>query len=62
MTEADLQRFRHLAAQIAGPDPQDWQWIGRHMSQRLFGITEVRAKEYALRYGGFASKMERTEQ
>jgi hypothetical protein len=35
----------------------DWQWIGPHMSQRMLGITEKRAKEYAARHGGEAKKM-----
>lgn len=37
--------------------PQDWQWIGRYMSQRHFGITEARAKELERRHGGVASQM-----
>ena len=35
----------------------DWQWIGPHMSQRMFGITEKRAKEYAAKHGGKAEQM-----
>lgn len=58
MNQAQLQAFRDLAAQIAGPAPQDWEWVGRHMSQRMFGITEKRAREYAERHGGVARKME----
>ena len=42
---------------MAGPEPQNWQWIGPYMSQRMFGITEKRAKEYAARHGGEAMKM-----
>jgi hypothetical protein len=38
--------------------PTDWQWIGPHMSQRMFGITEARAKDYEARFGGRAEKME----
>ncbi len=58
MNDATLQAFRHIADTMAGPEPQDWQWIGEHMSQRMFGITESRAKAYAERHGGEASKME----
>ena len=57
MNDATLQGFRDIAAQMF-PEPRDWQWIGRWMSQRMFGITERRAKEYARIYGGEASKME----
>lgn len=57
MNNATLQAFRNIADQMAGPDAQDWQWIGAHMSQRMFGITEKRAKEYAERHGGKAEKM-----
>lgn len=58
MNATQLQVFRDLAAQMAGPAPQDWQWIGKYMSQRMFGITEARAKDYAQHYGGEARKME----
>ena len=47
-----------LAAAMAGPAPQDWEWIGKFMSQRMIGITEARAKEFAARHGGEARKME----
>jgi hypothetical protein len=57
MNDAILSQFRTLAAQLAGPEPQDWQWIGPHMSQRMFGITEARAKAYAERHGGTAKRM-----
>jgi hypothetical protein len=53
----DLNTFRQIADQMAGA-PQDWQWIGQHLSQRMFGVTEQRAKAYAARHGGVASKME----
>lgn len=56
MTDATLQAFRDLAAAMQ-TEPTDWQWIGAHMSQRMFGITEARAKHYAEVYGGTASKM-----
>lgn len=58
MNSAQLETFRDLAATLAGPEPQDWQWIGKHMSQRMFGITEKRARDYAARHGGAATKME----
>lgn len=57
MNDATLQGFRMIADVMAGPEPQDWQWIGQHMSQRMFGITEKRAKENAARYGGDARRM-----
>jgi hypothetical protein len=53
MNYATLEAFRTIAAQMQ-TEPQDWQWIGKHMSQRMFGITEKRAKEYAARHGGNA--------
>jgi hypothetical protein len=56
MNDATLNAFRqiHEAMQT---EPTNWQWIGPHMSQRMFGITEPRAKAYAERHGGTASKM-----
>lgn len=59
MNDATLQGFRDLADAMAGPEPRDWEWVGAHMSQRMFGITERRAKDYAETYGGVARKMER---
>src|SRR5262249_27589061 len=39
-------------------EPTDWQWIGLHMMPGpLYDITEARAKAYAERHGGTASKM-----
>lgn len=58
MNDAQLQAFRDIADAMRGAEPADWQWIGRHMSQRMFGITERRAKEYAERHGGKAERME----
>jgi hypothetical protein len=58
MTDAALAEFRRLADVLAGPAPQDWQWIGPHMSQRMFGITERRARAYAQRHGGEARRMD----
>jgi hypothetical protein len=57
MNTATLMLFRDIAASMQS-DSTDWQWIGPHMSQRMFGITEKRAKAYAERHGGTASKME----
>jgi hypothetical protein len=36
----------------------DWQWIGPHLSQRMFGITQERAEAYAARHGGEAKPMQ----
>jgi hypothetical protein len=57
MNDPVLNHFRELAAAMAGPEPQNWQWVGKHMSQRMFGISEKRAKEYAARHGGEAKQM-----
>ena len=56
MNDATLNAFRqiHEAMQT---EQTNWQWIGPHMSQRMFGITETRAKAYAERHGGTAEKM-----
>lgn len=59
MNDAQLIYFRSLADAMRGGETDDWQWIGPHMSQRMFGITEKRAKDYAARHGGKAEKMER---
>ena len=56
MNNAQLQAFRQIAEAMQ-TEPTDWQWVGKHMSQRMFGITEKRAKEYAARFGGEASKI-----
>lgn len=56
MTYAQLEAFRAIASAMQA-EPTDWQWIGQHMSQRMFGITEARAKAYAARHGGVAQKM-----
>lgn len=57
MNDATLQEFQRIAETMRGGEPADWQWVGRYLSQRMFGITEKRAREYALLYGGEASKM-----
>ena len=56
MNDATINAFRqiHEAMQT---ETTDWQWIGPYMSQRMFGITESRAKAYAERHGGKAEKM-----
>lgn len=56
MNSTTLQAFRELAASMQKA-PTNWQWIGRHMSQRMFGITEARAKQLEARHGGRASQM-----
>lgn len=58
MNDATLQSFRDIAAIMQGSEPQTWQWIGAHMSQRMFNISKQRAKEYARLYGGVASPMD----
>lgn len=58
MNDATLEGFRKIADAMMGPEPRDWQWIGQWMSQRHFGITEKRAKEFAARYGGEAKRMD----
>jgi hypothetical protein len=57
MNTAQLQAFRAIAEAMQ-TEPTNWQWIGQHMSQRMFGITESRAKAYAERHGGVAKRME----
>jgi hypothetical protein len=56
MNDATLTAFRQIAAAME-TKPQDWQWIGPHMSQRMFGITQERAEQYATRHGGEARQM-----
>jgi hypothetical protein len=56
MTNNQVEAFRTLAAAME-TDPTDWQWIGPHMSQRMFGITQARAESYAKMHGGKAEKM-----
>jgi hypothetical protein len=57
MNDATLNAFRQIAEQMNAGTPQNWQWIGPHMSQRMFGISEQRAKQYAERHGGEAKPM-----
>ena len=58
MRHSTLSHFRNLAEILAGDEPRDWEWIGEHLSQRMFRITEARAKAYAEDHGGIARKME----
>lgn len=57
MNNSTLIAFRELAAAMQ-TEPADWQWIGPHMSQRMFGISRTRAEQYAARHGGEARQME----
>jgi hypothetical protein len=57
MNTSTLEAFRQIADAMAGPEPRTWEWIGAHMSQRMFGISERRAREYARLYGGAAKEM-----
>jgi hypothetical protein len=60
MNDHVLNHFRSLAEEMTNPNrlPQDWEWQGQWMSQKMFGITERRAKDLEKRYGGVAKKME----
>ena len=57
MNNATLEAFRAISDAMQ-TEPTNWQWIGEHMSQRMFGITEKRAREYAETYGGVAKPLE----
>jgi len=57
MNDAVLFAFRAYA-EAMNSEPTNWQWIGPHISQRMFGITEKRAKAYAVTHGGVASPLE----
>lgn len=52
-----LESFRAIAGAMQS-EAADWQWIGRHESQRMFGITQARAESYAAQFGGTASPLE----
>ena len=56
MNDAQLNAFRTIAAAMQ-TEPTDWEWIGKHISQRMFGITEKRARNYAEKHGGTAKQM-----
>lgn len=57
MNDVTLNAFRQIAEAMQSQST-DWQWIGPHMSQRMFGITQERAERYAANYGGEAKPME----
>lgn len=61
MNDATLEGFRNIHSIMTAGRPANWQWIGPHMSQRMFGITEERAKKYAASHGGKAQRMESSE-
>jgi hypothetical protein len=56
MNETTLIGFRAIADAM-NTEPTNWEWIGPHLSQRMFGITETRARAYAVRHGGTARRM-----
>ena len=63
ITDGDMDHFRALAEamrEARDPGATDWEWVGEHMSQRMFSITEARATRYAQTYGGTASRMEKS--
>ena len=37
MNSSQLQAFRNIAAAMHGNEPQTWEWVGKQMSQRMFG-------------------------
>lgn len=53
MNDSTLQTFRQIASDM-GIGEGGWEWVGPHMSQRLFGISKERAESYAKRFGGLA--------
>lgn len=57
MNTAQLQAFRSIFDTMQ-TEPTNWQWIGVHLSQRMFGITKSRAQAYAERHGGIAKEMD----
>ncbi len=57
MNDATLQAFRNIAAAMQ-TEPHNWEWVGPHMSQRMFGISQKRAQQFAARHGGVARQME----
>lgn len=56
MNDSTLAAFREIADAMIGR--ADWEWIGPHASQRMFGITRERAEAFAARHGGTARAME----
>ena len=64
MTGTTLYELRELAEAMRDardPGPTTWEWIGEHMSQRMFNLTEARATWFATFYGGMAQRMEPQE-
>lgn len=57
MNQAQVQALRNLADGLHLGQQLDWEWIGRSGSQRMFWITEERARDYAAVYGGIARPM-----
>ena len=37
--------------------PTNWEWVAPHLSQRISGISEIRAKDLVARNGGMAGEM-----
>lgn len=60
MNQTQLEAFRTIAATLIGKT--DWEWIGPHMSQRMFGISQERAEGYAKAHGGLARPMVKEQQ
>lgn len=56
-SDSTLVLFRAIADAMTPPETATWQWLGQWDSQRMFGITEARAKSMAARHGGVASPM-----
>lgn len=50
MTNATLKALREL-----GTTGGKWEWVSK--TNRMVGLTEARAKEYAKLYGGTAREM-----
>jgi hypothetical protein len=60
MTGTTLYAFRELAEAMRDardPGPTTWEWVGEHMSQRMFNLTKARATWFATFYGGEARPM-----
>jgi hypothetical protein len=53
-----LKPFQDAAKLMRGDAPATWQWEGDWDSQKMYGITEKRAKENAKNFGGVAKPME----
>lgn len=57
MNDAVLNHFRNIADNM-GLSNGGWCWVGKHLSQQMFDISEKRAKAYAARHGGDAMTLE----